>query len=263
MKKGVVIAIEGIIAAALIAACGFVYLSKDRRGPEISFPSEKLTYTDSTDTADLLEGVTASDDRDGDVTSTIRVSSVIPNKNNTKVSVEYTAKDRSNNVTKASQIYDYSGSSTLSELNDPTTGQTQNGVESTTESAAASMPGQAAASSNTDNLSEAESTAESSSAQTGGASASDEAAIAALPKGSPQIRLKTNSATLSVGDTFSYMSYIDSMTDDKDSRDSLAKRIELSGDVDTSKAGEYEVTYAVRDSDGNISNQPKLTVTVK
>lgn len=116
----------GIIAALLMAVCMCVYFSKDRQGPEIRFPSTKLTYTDRTDTRRLLKGVTAIDGRDGDVSSTLRISFVIPNKDNTEVIVEYLAKDKSNNVVKAAQTYHYSGKKTLVELNEPTGSESQN-----------------------------------------------------------------------------------------------------------------------------------------
>lgn len=95
------------------------------------------------------------------------------------------------------------------------------------------------------------------------ATASDDTAIAALAAGAPQIRLNTHAVTLPIGSTFSYMQYIGSLTDDKDNYHELARRVELSGSVNTAAAGTYAITYTVRDTDGNASNQPTLTVTVQ
>lgn len=95
------------------------------------------------------------------------------------------------------------------------------------------------------------------------AAASDETAITSLAAGAPQIRLNTHTVTLPIGGTFSYMEYIGSMTDDKDNYHELARRVELSGSVNTAAAGTYTVTYLVRDTDGNASNSPTLTVTVQ
>ena len=89
-----------------------------------------------------------------------------------------------------------------------------------------------------------------------------EAAIAALPQGSPQLRLSTHHADLEVGSAFQYMDYIESITDDEDDTSTLYRQIRLVGEVDTSQAGEYEISYYVTDSNHNESNVEKLTVTV-
>lgn len=116
----------GVIAAVLMAICVYVHFSKDRQGPEIKFPKSKLTYTDKTDTQQLLKGVTAVDNKDGDVSSTLRISFVIPNEEHKEVIVEYLAKDKSNNITKSAQTYHYSGHKSLAVLNDPTASESQN-----------------------------------------------------------------------------------------------------------------------------------------
>lgn len=107
LKKTRLNTILGIIAALLMVITAFVYLSKDKQPPTINFPRTKLTYTDHTDVKQLLSGVTATDNKDGDVTSSLRISFVIPNDNHTRVTVEYLAKDHSNNIVKTSRVYNY------------------------------------------------------------------------------------------------------------------------------------------------------------
>lgn len=60
-----------------------------------------------TDTSLLLTGVTATDERDGDVTDTVTIESVIPNTDGTEASVIYVAKDSKNNVTKETRKVSY------------------------------------------------------------------------------------------------------------------------------------------------------------
>lgn len=273
MSKGGAITALGILTAALVAANGAVYMTKDRTKPEIHFPKTEMTYASGSDEAKLLKGVTATDNRDGDVTKSLRISSVIPNKDNTEVTVEYTAKDSSNNVRKISRTIPYSGSSDKENSNgedaasdDSAEGDeivTESGVDEDTNGDNSGAEAESA-SQNTDvSANAASQSTVTSDATENAAASSDESEIASLTAGSPQIRLTAHTATIPVGGTFSYMQYIDSMKDDKDSNTTLAQRIELKGSVDTSKAGTYTVTYVLRDSDGNVSNQPTLTVTVQ
>ena len=90
-----------------------------------------------------------------------------------------------------------------------------------------------------------------------------EAAISQLPEGSPAFRLTEHQITLKKGTKFNYMDYIREITDDKDSREDLYRKIRVSGEVKTSQAGTYEVSYSVTDSDGHQSNVEKLQVTVE
>lgn len=266
MKKGGVIAMLAVAAAALVAANGVVYLSEDRTSPEIHFSNFRMTYTDGETDAELLKGVTADDNRDGDVTSSLRISSIIPNKKGTEVTVEYTAKDSSNNVQKVSRVYPYDGSGSVSD-----SAAEEDTAEENTDSEAESTPDeietQSQAYSTVQNVTASENAAGDSSEENAdetAAASSDDAAVAELPNGSPEIRLTTHTVTIPVGGTFSYSNYIASMKDDKDDSATLSGHIELVGDtVDTSKAGTYKVIYVIRDSDGNISNEPTLTVTVQ
>ena len=57
---------------------------------------------------------------------------------------------------------------------------------------------------------------------------------------------------------------MESVTDDKDSKETLYKRIEISGDTfDKDTPGTYEQTYYIVDTDGNRSNEAKLTIVVQ
>lgn len=278
MSKGGAIAALGLLTAALVAANGAVYMTKDRIKPEIHFPKTEMTYARGSNESKLLKGVTATDNRDGDVTKSLRISSVIPNKDNTEVTVEYTAKDSSNNVRKISRTIPYSDSDKENSNEEEAAASdgsaegdeivTESGVDEDTdgdnpgEGDTSSAESAAQDSGISANSAASQSTNESAATENA-AAASDESEIAGLTAGSPQIRLKAHTAVIPVGGTFSYMQYIDSMKDDKDNNATLAQRIELKGSVDTSKAGTYTVTYVLRDSDGNISNQPTLTVTVQ
>ena len=70
MKKGILAGLI-VLCLALFAGTAAVMVTGDRKGPEIAVPSgADVTYEEGSDTALLLEGVTATDDRDGDRKST-------------------------------------------------------------------------------------------------------------------------------------------------------------------------------------------------
>ena len=92
-----------IADAVLIALCAFFYLQMDRTAPVITLPDTEQTYTTGTNTHQLLEGVTAYDSHDGDVTASLLIEKVTETGNG-KVIVTYAAVDSSNNVAEQSRI---------------------------------------------------------------------------------------------------------------------------------------------------------------
>lgn len=242
MKKGLV-AMLLLACAALLAGNVVIYIGKDRNGPDITVPQEELTYVAGSDTSALLNGVTAVDDRDGDVTSTVTVESIIPNEDQTGASVVYVAKDSKNNVTKAIRLISYAADA----------GQA---AAQEAEAAAQQAAQEAAAADQTAASGEDAQTADDGAAQ-------NEAAIAALPAESPRFYLTQYSVEVERGAELNRLGYVQDITDDKDSRDELYQGIQISGEVDTNTPGEYMLEYYVVDSDGNTSNTAQLKVAVK
>lgn len=232
-----------LACAALLAGNVVIYIGKDRNGPEITVPQEEFTYVAGSDTSALLNGVTAVDDRDGDVTSTVTVESIIPNEDQTGASVVYVAKDSKNNVTKATRLISYAADA----------GQA---AAQEAEAAAQQAAQEAAAADQTAASGEDAQTADDGAAQ-------NEAAIAALPAESPRFYLTQYSVEVERGAELNRLGYVQDITDDKDSRDELYQGIQISGEVDTNTPGEYMLEYYVVDSDGNTSNTAQLKVTVK
>jgi len=71
MKKGIVAGLI-VLCVALGAGTAAVVVTDDRKGPEIELPADgDVTYEEGSDTAPLLEGVTATDEKDGDVTDSL------------------------------------------------------------------------------------------------------------------------------------------------------------------------------------------------
>lgn len=222
----------GLFAAAAVAGCFFMGVLKDAHGPEITFGSELPVYQGNTTDPELLSNVKAVDNRDGDVTDTVYVDSVRISEDGSRAKVTYVAVDKSNNVTRASQ--DLSCNGTLQQNADA---QSSSEDESSDEATQTTDD-------HTDDASDA---------------TSSEAAEPENPE-APVIKLNADTVTLGVKDDFSYNDYVESMTDDKDDSASLSRRLHLDGDYQTKAAGTYEIIYSVRDSDGNQSNEAKLTL---
>lgn len=101
--KGFTIAVS-VLDAALLALSIFLSVEQDRTAPVISFEKNDLVYSDGMDESLLLEDVTAADDQDGDVSESLLVEKIsITAKGD--VIVTYAAMDSSNNVAKASRVY--------------------------------------------------------------------------------------------------------------------------------------------------------------
>lgn len=247
MKKGLV-AMLFLACAALLAGNVVVYIGEDRKGPEISVPQEEITYVAGTDTSALLNGVTAQDNRDGDVTDTVTIESIIPNADQTGASVIYVAKDSKNNVTKETRTILYS------------TDANQAAAQAAAEQAAADQAAQEQAAA--EQAAQGDAAGERAQTTDDGA-AQNEAAIAALSAESPRFYLTQYSVELERGAELNELSYVQDISDDKDSRDELYQGIQISGEVDTNTPGEYTLEYHVVDSDGNNSNAAQLKVTVK
>lgn len=79
----------------------------DKTPPEISFSSDALEVSVEVTEAELLEGVTAVDARDGDVTASILVEGISGLSSDQLATVTYAAFDQSGNVAKAKRTLHY------------------------------------------------------------------------------------------------------------------------------------------------------------
>ena len=71
---------------------------KDIDAPVLQVSGEELVYQEGGDPSELLVGVKAEDDVDGDVSDTIRVRSIYYQEGSDEATVTYVAKDQSNNL---------------------------------------------------------------------------------------------------------------------------------------------------------------------
>lgn len=214
MSKRVMTIVLFLLAAVLAGTSWYFLKDTDRGRPEISFTNEAITYQEGDDVSALLVNVTAYDEHDGDLTSEIRVNQITPIDDGTRARVTYVVIDAQKNIATATQIVDYIP------LPD------ESADESLTDSA--SLSGEAEA----ELLAQAEE----------------------VNPEAPVLELTMDTDTIGVRDSFNYRSYIASITDDKDSEETLYRNIVIEGDYSTERPGNYPLTFYVNDSDGNVSN---------
>lgn len=252
MKKKGLFILLGLICIAVVGGSGALFITRDKTGPKIIVSEDReIAYGTDSDKTVLLDGVTAIDEKDGDVSDSLRVESVQNNEDGS-LEVTYSAVDDSNNVTKLTCKVE-----TLNQKNSDEDAQ-----EETTEASEENQEENQENTQQDEEDKEAQNQEEANQEEVDDSNSDTDAAIAALPEGSPQLRLSTHQVDLQVGASFQYMDYIESISDDKDETNELYRKIYLTGEVNTSQAGNYEISYYVTDSDKNQSNIEKLTVTV-
>lgn len=93
----------GCIVLGIISVV--LYMGQDHTAPEITIEEADITYTEGETYTALMEGVTAKDDQDGDLTDQVFVDKVIPTGEDTAM-VYYGAIDSAKNVaTKGRKIH--------------------------------------------------------------------------------------------------------------------------------------------------------------
>lgn len=222
----------GLLAAAAVAGSVFFAVIKDDKGPEITFGADVPVYQGNSGDTSLLSNVKAQDNRDGDVSDSLYVDSVSVSEDGTKAMVTYVAVDKSNNVTRATQVLSCNGAAAQPDDSQPEDAD-HNAEAGTEEGTQTEENGQ-----------------------------QEDAAEPENPE-APVIKLNTTQVELGVSEDFVYNAYVESMTDDKDDSATLSRRLHLDGDYQSKTAGTYEITYSVTDTDGNRSNDAKLTLVRK
>ena len=79
----------------------------------------------------------------------------------------------------------------------------------------------------------------------------------------PVLTFTSDTIEITAGSSFSVISVVADITDDKDDRSYLFRRIHVAGNYDVYTKGTYTLEYVVTDSDGNQSLPKILTLVVK
>lgn len=253
MRKWLIV----LMAAVTIGATGilgWLYMRQDRKGPEITIAeSKKNSYTADMTTEDLLEGLKAVDERDGDVSASLTVENVYPNEKGDEVTVVYVAKDNSNNVTKVT--YHMTSEENLMGFT--------SGARTSSDNTDTDADAETDEALQDENEIDSEDEEESEITEEEKAQEREEEKIDQLNPQDPRFYLNTYYVEIAKGTQIDRLSYVKDIQDDKDSTSDLYRKIQITGTVDVNTPGTYELTYYVVDSNGNASNGAVLTIVVK
>ncbi len=232
MKETGITAILAGGCVVLAALAGVGIFTRDNQAPVIRLEGKnQLTYTEGEDQAVLLEGITAKDNKDGDVTESVRVEKILPTDDGNAI-VVYVAKDQSNNVGTLKREVRYQALEEPAEEETPEEDQ----EEET----------QQASSTETDPDEDEE---------------EDDSQDQADQGEGPQLKMIQNEATVKVGEGFNVLRYVERAVD-VDGRD-LSRSIHISGDYNLEAVGTYNINVYATGANGKTSNVEVFTLTVE
>ena len=239
MKQRLVMLVLAAGCVLFAAAGALVYLGKDHQPPEITVEKEEISYTEGEDYDVLLEGVTAKDNINGDLTDQVFVDRILQTGEDTAV-VYYGVMDKSHNVATARRMITYypaeDGSAEDAEAQGEAEAQEEEKAEAQEEE-------------------KQEETAKNQP---------EPAEEPLTPDGArPALALTASETTIAVGTAFDPMSVVKDAVDDVDTRDALYQRISANGSYDTNTPGTYTIEYFVTDSSGNTSDPQIFTLKVQ
>lgn len=260
--------VTGLLTAGCIALAGagyMTYKNQDRTAPEIKVDqSKEIAYTEGEDYGKLLEGVTAQDNKDGDLTSEIFVEKVVP-VSKKKAVVYYGVTDKAKNVGIASRevIYQAAEDSDAAEETAQDTAS-EDTTQKTDEKSAkkTKKKSKKAKAKKTAEEKKAEETAQDAAAAD--QQSVDQQSGTLQPNGTrPAMKLAGEAKTIARGTSFNALNEVTDAVDDKDDRDTLFRGLHIDGNYNVNQAGTYTLQYYVQDSDGNTSDPITFTLTVQ
>lgn len=251
MNEKSVVVILAALCAVISGFTLFMVRGRDHTAPEIIM-EKKAIYYNGRDTSTLFDGVTAVDDRDGDVTDSLIISRIYPSGEGTGI-VTYAAKDSANNVTMATRGFFYEGydPSEVTGINNMKSPDVMGDAQGTEMVEGDTQTPEGIADGTPSGTMEGESD---------GTVDYDRLREENLAAGLPFVKLVLHEATLERGSNFNLFRYIEEAVDDVDN---ISTMLRVDGTVDTTTAGEYELQIYAIDSDGNHSNIETLKITVE
>ena len=101
MKERTYGIILGILNIVLLTICGVLFLGKDRNAPEILLSDVDFVYAAEKGEEVLLEGVTAMDREDGELTGSVVIEKIVTDMEKETATITYGVADSAGNVGKA------------------------------------------------------------------------------------------------------------------------------------------------------------------
>ena len=264
--------VTGLLTAGCIALAGagyMTYKNQDRIAPEIKVDqSKKIAYTEGEDYGKLLEGVTAQDNKDGDLTSEVFVEKVVP-VSKKKAVVYYGVTDKAKNVGTASREVTYQaaeGSDVAEEIAQDTASEevSEDTTQKTKKKSKKAKTKKTAEEKKAEETAQDATAADQQDATAADQQSADQQSEALQPNGTrPAMKLAEEAKTIARGTSFNALNEVTDAVDDKDDRDTLFRGLHIDGNYNVNQAGTYTLQYYVQDSDGNTSDPITFTLTVQ
>lgn len=261
-NKGLKITLT-VIAVVLTVLSVLTVILSDSKGPKITVEQKSITYVNGDDKASLLDGVSAYDAVDGDVTVSLIVKDITVLNSGDTAKVTYAARDNNNNISEAYRIVTYVDSSEYySEPDDEAMFQeaveeeVTRGEETSenTEAEPADKPVEEALKETDEPTEEATEEPQEEEKPEESERPQPKATDNKPEDKTPKITLKQKSVNINVGQTFNPSDYIKS----KENASSIA----IDGAINVMAPGTYPLTFKVTGPDGKTASET-LTVVVK
>lgn len=281
-----------LLNTILLLFCIVRYVQADRTAPKFLLEATDIIYAPDMDMAELVWGITANDDRDGDVTDRIVIEKITEKKKEKTAVVYYAVSDRSGNVSKISKLFyaQYPEPETVQKdgfLQEAGNGQTETGSKEDAAGQAGTesgeegdsqvgtgeddkeTPGGQDADMDDEEQSEDEEGPEEAAQPVRNDTQPDEPQQPVEADtaengntGAPELVLGRSEITIDAGTNPPWTEIITTMRDDKDSYETLYYNLQVS-QFNRSRPGTYPVTVYVEDSDGNRSQEVPFTIIVR
>lgn len=252
-----------VIAVVLTVLSVLTVILSDSKGPRITVEQRSITYVNGDDKTSLLDGVSAYDAVDGDVTVSLIVKDITVLNSGDTAKVTYAARDNNNNISEAYRIVTYVDSSEyysepddeamFQEITEGEVTEAEASAENTEAQATEEQaePVEEATEETTEEATEEPKAEEEPQDNKPKANAND---IKKPDDKTPKITLKQKSVNINVGQTFNPSDYIKS----KENASSIA----IDGAINVMAPGTYPLTFKVTGPDGKTASET-LTVVVK
>ena len=235
-----VVGLGSVVVVILFIGLFFTAFS-DKEGPVITIDNSKeLVYQEGDDESILLQGVSATDKKDGDVSETLRIDNILVDGN--VVKVKYAAKDSHNNVTITDSYRVIKYISITSEEEEP--------IEESDDTD----------SSSNNELNDKQTDEDEANLTDPTVEIDKESAD---KSGIPVITLTEKEVTIHEGESFSDITALGYVKETYDNSGDVSRRIRVTGNEEELKEGDYEIKFTVSDTDGNVSEPAILTLHVE
>ena len=266
----------------------FFYQRRDTTAPEITINETELIYEDDMAEEELFLGVSAWDNKDGNLDGSIIIEKIVTDKEKETAVITYGVSDASGNVGKLNRQLAYLIRAVEEEAIPPITEVVENTVEEVVEEEAQQQAVEEEEASEEDVPEEAEAEQQQDSEEEASLEESGEEEAAeeeqqqeaeALPRageaaegtrqraaqnqGRPALTFKEGRVKTTKGMDPAWVNIIGSLTDDKDDYGTLFGTLRIHGEYDRNTVGNYAVTVTVKDSDGNESAPVPITIEVQ